>query len=181
MYYLESLDTIARFIIPIIVIWIVFRIIAGALRGAQRRSGTVNDTYQGIFYIIQQQHVGVIERLGKFHTIVQPGFHVRIPIVDRVRDARGDVDVRALVDAAAEHDARAARDEHVVVRAVVGVLRLGAAGLHADQADDDVAVLPQHLVRGAVDAAQLLPRHGGERLRGAHDDPTEVVPLRIDR
>ncbi len=86
MYYLESLDTIARFIIPIIVIWIVFRIIAGALRGAQRRSGTVNDTYQGIFYIIQQQHVGVIERLGKFHTIVQPGFHVRIPIVDRVRD-----------------------------------------------------------------------------------------------
>lgn len=86
MYYLEPLDTIARFIIPIIVIWIVFRIIAGALRGAQRRSGTVNDTYQGIFYIIQQQHVGVIERLGKFHTIVQPGFHVRIPIVDRVRD-----------------------------------------------------------------------------------------------
>lgn len=86
MYHLEPLDTIARFIIPIIVIWIVFRIIAGALRGAQRRSGTVNDTYQGIFYIIQQQHVGVIERLGKFHTIVQSGFHVRIPIVDRVRD-----------------------------------------------------------------------------------------------
>ena len=35
--------------------------------------------------------------------------------------------------------------------------------------------------RVALDAAQLLPRHGGERLRGAHDDPTEVVPLRIDR
>ena len=75
MYYLEPLDTIARFIIPIIVIWIVFRIIAGALRGAQRRSGTVNDTYQGIFYIIQQQHVGVIERLGKFHSVMYGGLH----------------------------------------------------------------------------------------------------------
>ena len=86
MYYPGFLDTIAQFIIPIIVILIVFRTIVGALRGAQRRSGTVSDTYQGIFYIIQQQHAGVIERLGKFHTIVNPGFHVRIPIVDRVRD-----------------------------------------------------------------------------------------------
>lgn len=86
MQHSEPLDTIVQFAIPVIIIWIIARVIVGALRGAQRRSGTVNDAYQGIFYVIQQQHVGVIERLGKFHAIVNPGFHVRIPIVDRVRD-----------------------------------------------------------------------------------------------
>ncbi len=80
------LSNILDYAIPIFIIWIVFRLVVGALRGARRQSGTVNDAYQGIFYIIQQQHVGVIERLGKFHAIVNPGFHMRVPIVDRVRD-----------------------------------------------------------------------------------------------
>ena len=87
MYHLESiLNAIVEFAIPIILVIVLFKIVTSALKGAQRHGGTVNDSYQGIFYVIQQQHVGVIERLGKFHSIVNPGFHVRIPIVDRVRD-----------------------------------------------------------------------------------------------
>ena len=82
----DMLQTVVSIAIPVIILWIIARIVFGALRGAQRHSGTVSDAYQGIFYIIQQQHVGVVERLGKFHTIVNPGFHARIPIVDRVRD-----------------------------------------------------------------------------------------------
>ncbi|MBQ6522280.1 MAG: SPFH domain-containing protein [Atopobiaceae bacterium] len=82
-YFIERF---AGIIIPIIILLFIFRIVTAALRGAQRRGGTVSDAYQGVFYVIQQQHVGVIERLGKFHKIVNPGFHVRIPIVDRVRD-----------------------------------------------------------------------------------------------
>lgn len=37
-------------------------------------------------YVVQQQHVAVIERLGKFNHIVGPGFHVKIPFVDVSRD-----------------------------------------------------------------------------------------------
>lgn len=35
-------------------------------------------------YVVRQQHVAVIERLGRFHGFAGPGFHFRIPIVDRV-------------------------------------------------------------------------------------------------
>ena len=92
MDHLESiLSTIVDILIPLIILIVIFRVVASALRGAQRHSGTVSDSYQGIFYVIQQQHVGVIERLGKFHSIVNPGFHVRIPIVDRVRVTRETV------------------------------------------------------------------------------------------
>ena len=35
-------------------------------------------------YVVQQQNMVIIERLGKFHKIVGPGFHVKIPVVDRI-------------------------------------------------------------------------------------------------
>ena len=78
------IDIIGGFL-PIIILVFVFGVISSAFRGAARH-GTVNDSYQPCFYIIQQQHVGVVERLGKFHTIVGPGFHIRMPFIDRVRD-----------------------------------------------------------------------------------------------
>ncbi|MGB0165303.1 MAG: SPFH domain-containing protein [Luteibaculum sp.] len=37
----------------------------------------------GIF-IVRQQQVAVMERFGKFHSVRKPGFHLRIPIVDRI-------------------------------------------------------------------------------------------------
>jgi regulator of protease activity HflC (stomatin/prohibitin superfamily) len=73
-------------LIPIVALMIIAKVIGGILGGATNQHGTVSDTYQGWFYVIQQQHVGVIERLGKFHEVVGPGFHVRVPFIDRVRD-----------------------------------------------------------------------------------------------
>lgn len=35
-------------------------------------------------YVVRQQHVAVIERLGRFHGFAGPGLHFRIPFVDRV-------------------------------------------------------------------------------------------------
>ncbi len=35
-------------------------------------------------YIVQQQTMAVIERLGKFHVVTGPGFHVKIPVIDRI-------------------------------------------------------------------------------------------------
>ena len=37
-------------------------------------------------YVVRQQHVAVIERLGKFHGFAGPGFHVKFPLVDITRD-----------------------------------------------------------------------------------------------
>lgn len=37
-------------------------------------------------YVVRQQHVAVIERLGKFASIAGPGFHVCVPFVDKVFD-----------------------------------------------------------------------------------------------
>ncbi len=37
----------------------------------------------GIF-IVRQQQIAIVERFGKFHSVRRPGFHLRIPVVDRI-------------------------------------------------------------------------------------------------
>lgn len=81
--YFSILDSALPILIPLVIIALA---VGASLRGSRASQGTVSDGYQGVFYVIRQQHVGVIERLGKFDTIVAPGFHVRVPFIDRVRD-----------------------------------------------------------------------------------------------
>ena len=38
----------------------------------------------GVFFIINQQTAGVIERFGKFHSIRQSGLQLKIPVLDRI-------------------------------------------------------------------------------------------------
>lgn len=38
---------------------------------------------KGIFYIVHQQEMTIIERLGKFHRIAGPGFRMKIPLIDQ--------------------------------------------------------------------------------------------------
>lgn len=38
----------------------------------------------GVFFIINQQTAGVIERFGKFHSIRQSGLQLKIPLIDRI-------------------------------------------------------------------------------------------------
>ncbi len=35
--------------------------------------------------VIRQQQIGVVERLGKFHRLLEPGPHLVVPVFDRVR------------------------------------------------------------------------------------------------
>lgn len=37
-------------------------------------------------YVVRQQHVAVVERLGRFHIITGPGFHVKFPFIDVTHD-----------------------------------------------------------------------------------------------
>ena len=34
-------------------------------------------------YIVRQQHVAIVERLGRFHKITRPGLHLKVPFMDR--------------------------------------------------------------------------------------------------
>ena len=38
---------------------------------------------KGLFYIVHQQEMAIIERLGKFHRISGPGFRIKIPLIDK--------------------------------------------------------------------------------------------------
>ena len=38
---------------------------------------------RSIFFIVRQQEAIIIERLGKFHRITNPGWHMKIPFIDR--------------------------------------------------------------------------------------------------
>lgn len=35
-------------------------------------------------YVVNQQTMYIVERLGKFHCITGPGFHVKIPVIDKI-------------------------------------------------------------------------------------------------
>ena len=37
-------------------------------------------------YVVRQQHVAIIERLGRFAGVAGPGFHVKVPFIDRTFD-----------------------------------------------------------------------------------------------
>ncbi len=37
-------------------------------------------------YVVRQQHVAIIERMGKFVGFAQPGFHVKVPFIDATHD-----------------------------------------------------------------------------------------------
>ena len=36
-----------------------------------------------VCYVVEQQHAVIIERLGKFNRIVNAGFHMKVPVIDR--------------------------------------------------------------------------------------------------
>ena len=38
----------------------------------------------GAFFVVQQQNAYIIERLGKYNRIVGPGFHFKIPVIERI-------------------------------------------------------------------------------------------------
>lgn len=38
------------------------------------------------FFIVRQQHVAVIERLGKYRRVAHPGLHMKIPLMERIVD-----------------------------------------------------------------------------------------------
>ncbi|MDN5571609.1 MAG: SPFH/Band 7/PHB domain protein, partial [Propionibacteriaceae bacterium] len=35
--------------------------------------------------VVQQMQVGIVQRLGKFHRTIEPGLHLIVPFIDRVR------------------------------------------------------------------------------------------------
>ena len=37
-------------------------------------------------YVVRQQHVAIIERLGRFHGLAQAGFHIKVPFIDVTHD-----------------------------------------------------------------------------------------------
>lgn len=85
---MSELYTVSMFFIFMLIVFTVLGGIVSSAVGAMsgNHSETVDDSYRGWFYVIQQQHVGVIERLGRFHDVVGAGLHLRAPIIDRVRD-----------------------------------------------------------------------------------------------
>ena len=60
--------------------------VIGILRGFSKSRGVIGTQKHGFVFVIRQQHVGVIERLGKYHHIVNPGLHICVPFIDNVID-----------------------------------------------------------------------------------------------
>lgn len=77
---------ITTFVFIIVVLVIILNVLKNINVRSRQDNGLTDQVSHGFIYIIQQQHCGVIERLGKFHHIVHSGLHVCIPFVDRVRD-----------------------------------------------------------------------------------------------
>ena len=78
----------------------------------------------GAFFVVQQQNAYIIERLGKYNRIVGPGFHFKIPVLERVAakvgmrtnqidfriDAKTKDNVTVTMDIAAQYHVRYDQD-----------------------------------------------------------------------
>ncbi|MDY3318436.1 SPFH domain-containing protein [Riemerella anatipestifer] len=60
-----------------------FSFILGSL-GAVLFVGIIFLSFFGLWFIVKQQTSVIIERLGKFHSVRGPGFHLKIPFVDQI-------------------------------------------------------------------------------------------------
>ena len=79
----DVFEVVLPWAVGLVVVMMVLSFIKSATRAGR---GVEGGEHYGVIYVVRQQHCGAIERFGKFRKVVGPGLHVRVPIIDRVRD-----------------------------------------------------------------------------------------------
>ena len=135
--------------------------------------------------VIQQQQVGIVQRLGKFHRTIEPGLHVVVPIVDRVTYT---MDVREVVvpfppQGVITEDNLMVGIDSVIYFQIVDPVRAAYEAQNYIQAIEQLTMTTLRNIIGGMDLEQTLTSREeiNAKLRAVLDEATGKWGIKVNR
>lgn len=135
--------------------------------------------------VIQQQQVGIVQRLGKFHRTIEPGLHVVVPIVDRVAYT---MDMREAVvpfppQGVITEDNLMVGIDSVIYFQIVDPVRAAYEAQNYIQAIEQLTMTTLRNIIGGMDLEQTLTSREeiNAKLRAVLDEATGKWGIKVNR
>lgn len=135
--------------------------------------------------VIQQQQVGIVQRLGKFHKTIEPGMHLITPIVDRVAYT---MDMREAVvpfppQGVITEDNLMVGIDSVIYFQIVDPVRAAYEAQNYIQAIEQLTMTTLRNIIGGMDLEQTLTSREdiNHKLRSVLDEATGKWGIKVNR
>lgn len=135
--------------------------------------------------VIQQQQVGIVQRLGKFHRTIEPGLHIVVPIVDRVAYT---MDMREAVvpfppQGVITEDNLMVGIDSVIYFQIVDPVRAAYEAQNYIQAIEQLTMTTLRNIIGGMDLEQTLTSREeiNAKLRAVLDEATGKWGIKVNR
>lgn len=135
--------------------------------------------------VIRQQQVGLVERLGKFHKSLQPGPHLVVPVIDRVRytlDMRENV-VSFPPQGVITEDNLMVGIDSVIYYQIVDPVRAAYEAQDYESAIEQLTMTTLRNIIGGLDLEQTLTSREdiNNKLRVVLDEATGKWGIKVNR
>jgi regulator of protease activity HflC (stomatin/prohibitin superfamily) len=135
--------------------------------------------------VIRQQQIGVVERLGKFHRILEPGPHLVVPVLDRVRYT---LDMREAVvpfppQGVITEDNLMVSIDSVIYYQILDARRAAYEAQNYIQAIEQLTMTTLRNIIGGLDLEQTLTSREeiNQKLRVVLDEATGKWGIKVNR
>jgi regulator of protease activity HflC (stomatin/prohibitin superfamily) len=135
--------------------------------------------------VIRQQRVGVVERLGKFKRTLEPGPHLVVPVVDKVRY---NLDMRELVvpfppQGVITEDNLMVSIDSVIYFQIIDPVRAAYEAQNYVQAIEQLTMTTLRNIIGGLDLEQTLTSREeiNQQLRAVLDEATGKWGIKVNR
>ena len=135
--------------------------------------------------VIRQQQIGVVERLGKFHRILEPGPHLVVPVLDRVRYT---LDMREAVvpfppQGVITEDNLMVNIDSVIYYQILDARRAAYEAQNYIQAIEQLTMTTLRNIIGGLDLEQTLTSREeiNQKLRVVLDEATGKWGIKVNR
>jgi len=135
--------------------------------------------------VIRQQRVGVVERLGKFKRTLEPGPHLLVPVVDKVRL---NLDMRELVvpfppQGVITEDNLMVSIDSVIYFQIIDPVRAAYEAQNYVQAIEQLTMTTLRNIIGGLDLEQTLTSREeiNQKLRAVLDEATGKWGIKVNR
>jgi regulator of protease activity HflC (stomatin/prohibitin superfamily) len=135
--------------------------------------------------VIRQQRVGVVERLGKFNRTLEPGPHLLVPVLDKVRYS---LDMRELVvpfppQGVITEDNLMVSIDSVIYFQIIDPVRAAYEAQNYVQAIEQLTMTTLRNIIGGLDLEQTLTSREeiNQQLRAVLDEATGKWGIKVNR
>ncbi len=135
--------------------------------------------------VIQQQQVGIVQRLGKFHKTIEPGLHLLVPILDKVTYT---MDMREAVvpfppQGVITEDNLMVGIDSVIYYQIVDPVRAAYEAQNYIQAIEQLTMTTLRNIIGGLDLEQTLTSREeiNQKLRAVLDEATGKWGIKVNR